>query len=151
MRDPAFDPQKSVVLEDSVTLGDASPFAGSQPSVGHGAEIEVLSYEPEKVVATVVAPSDGWLVLSDAWYPGWKATLDGNPVPVERANVLFRAIAVPAGTHHIELFFQPTSFRLGAVISLVAFGLLLLCLTWLLMAGKATGKTQGVITESSSD
>lgn len=151
MRDPAFDPQKSVVLEDSVTLGDASPFAGSQPSVGHGAEIEVLSYEPEKVVATVVAPSDGWLVLSDAWYPGWEATLDGNPVPVERANVLFRAIAVPAGTHHIELLFQPTSFRLGAAISLVAFGLLLLCLTWLLIARKATGKAQGVITESSSD
>jgi uncharacterized membrane protein YfhO len=58
------------------------------------------------------------LVLTDIYYPGWKAFLDGRRVPLERVNYLLRGVAVPAGEHRVELRYEPTSFRLGWMISL---------------------------------
>ena len=63
---------------------------------------------------------EGWLVLSEIFYPGWRATIDGSPANVYRANYLFRAIPLPAGPHRIELSFMPDSFLVGATISLGA-------------------------------
>jgi hypothetical protein len=123
MRDPDFDPAAVIVL-----MGDTSSPALSEgkPSPLARTELFFYEYEPERVVATVAAPAEGWLLFSDAWYPGWEATVDGQPAPVERADILFRAVAVPAGEHRVELVYRPASFRWGAVISLGALVLLLL-------------------------
>jgi vacuolar-type H+-ATPase catalytic subunit A/Vma1 len=60
-------------------------------------------------------------------YPGWKASVDGDAQPIQRANYLFRAVRVPAGRHTVRFRYQPTSFRAGAAISLAALtGILLL-------------------------
>jgi uncharacterized membrane protein YfhO len=80
-------------------------------------------YRPERIDLLVEAISDGWLVLSDAFYPGWKATVDGVPVPIERANVLFRAIPIHPGTQRVVLTFQPGSVQAGLIISSIAWGL----------------------------
>jgi hypothetical protein len=120
MRAPDFDPTAVVVL-----AGDTSaPALKGEPS--SLAQTELLFYEPERVVATVIAPAEGWLLFSEAWYPGWEATVDGQPAPVERADILFRAVAVPAGEHRVELVYRPASLRWGAAISLGALLLLLL-------------------------
>ena len=125
MRDPNFDPTSTIVLAESATLNPQLSTPNSQ-----SAETNMLLYEPERVVATVSAPSAGWLLLSDAWYPGWEARMDGRPVAVERANILFRAVAVPAGEHRIEWVYRPACFRRGAGISLGALGLLLVGGVW---------------------
>jgi uncharacterized membrane protein YfhO len=59
----------------------------------------------------------GYVVLLDAWDPGWRATVDGSETPVLRANVAFRAVAVPAGRHRIELRYRPRSVLAGLLVS----------------------------------
>jgi uncharacterized membrane protein YfhO len=59
------------------------------------------------VVVEVDAPAAGFLVLNDAWHPWWRASLDGKPAEILKANVLFRAVAVPAGRHMVRFTFHP--------------------------------------------
>jgi len=70
--------------------------------------------------------SDGalWVVLSDVYYPGWRAAMDGEPAKIYPADFLFRAIRVPAGIHELEFVYSPDSFWVGWMLSLV--GLLLI-------------------------
>jgi hypothetical protein len=67
----------------------------------------ILSWTPGRILAAVDAPEDGALVLNDLYYPGWVAEVDGEPVPILRADVLFRAVQVPAGRHLVEFRFEP--------------------------------------------
>jgi uncharacterized membrane protein YfhO len=69
-------------------------------------------------VIDVNAPQPGYLVLTDAYYPGWIATVDGQAVEIERANIMFRAVRVPAGQHSVEFHYQPQSLSLGLLISI---------------------------------
>jgi hypothetical protein len=145
MRAPSFDPAANVVLEvDNSRALDWTAARDGTADAGDAA-IEVLLYEPERVTATVTAPAGGWLVLSDAWYPGWEATVDGEPVQVERANVLFRAIAVPAGSHRVEWTYRPASFRLGTAISLGALGVLAVGLVWFGLGRQALAGARAVL------
>ena len=57
------------------------------------------------------------LVLSDSYYPGWTAQVDGAPSPILRANGLYRAVAIPAGRHQVVFEYRPSSFRNGAWLS----------------------------------
>jgi hypothetical protein len=113
MNDPAFDPAETAVL------------MGAQTKVGHAQagnlpyKADIVRYEPERVVVETTGASDGWLVLTDAGYPGWRATVDGAPVEITRADVLFRAVPVPAGQHRVEFAYAPISFRIGVGLSLV--------------------------------
>lgn len=78
----------------------------------------VLSEHANQVVARVEAPTEGWLVLSDVWYPGWEAWLDGERVPIERADYLFRAVRVGEGVHQVIFSYRPLGLYLGAGVSL---------------------------------
>jgi uncharacterized membrane protein YfhO len=64
------------------------------------------------------APEQGFAVLADSFYPGWKATVDGRRVPILRANGLFRAVAVTPGIHEIVFRYRPAGFYTGMAISL---------------------------------
>jgi uncharacterized membrane protein YfhO len=66
------------------------------------------------------AEGDGFLVLSDVWYPGWKARVDGMDTPILRANYLFRAVPVSNGEHTVEMIYQPPSFLAGLAVTLLA-------------------------------
>jgi hypothetical protein len=72
---------------------------------------------PEQVVLRVQADVPGWLVLRDAYYPGWVARIDGNEAPISSADTLFRAIQVLPGTHEVAFSYAPASVRYGAVLS----------------------------------
>ncbi len=122
LRDPAFDPRRTVVIESP------GPADGGIPAtpVNRAGSAEITAYAPEQVVISATLPGPGYLVLSDANYPGWHAWVDGTPAPVLTANLLFRAVALPAGTHYVEFRFAPDSLRRGIVITLMTAGILLI-------------------------
>lgn len=106
----------------------------SQPAGGQTAgQVRFITDSPRRVVLRAELAADGIVVLNDAWYPGWWATVDGRETPVLPANLMFRAVAVPAGVHDIEFVYRPVSWVAGAVITLlgclVATGLLVWGLT----------------------
>jgi hypothetical protein len=97
--------------------------------------IETLN--PEHIEATTYSNSDGFLVVTETFFPGWKAWVDGQEAPLWHANYLFKAVYVPAGKHTVELRYMPTDFALAARITLasllvVGVGLLLRPLVCLL-------------------
>ncbi len=75
---------------------------------------------PNRLDIDVSLEAPAWLVISDVWYPGWRARVDGNPVTLLRADYLFRAVRVPAGEHRIVLEYRPLSFWAGAGVSLIS-------------------------------
>ena len=59
-------------------------------------------------------------MLSDTYYPGWRAFVDGQEQPILRGDLLFRVVAVPAGEHVVEFRFEPASVRIGLLVSALA-------------------------------
>ena len=66
---------------------------------------------------------DGYVVLADTNYPGWRATVDGVPAPILAANGLFRAVLVRDGSHRVSFVYRSRPFQLGAVITAVTAAL----------------------------
>ncbi|MCC6904331.1 MAG: YfhO family protein [Anaerolineae bacterium] len=84
-------------------------------------DVEIISYEPERVVVQAQAAGDGvYLFLMDAWYPGWSARIDGAPVQIHRANFFFRAVALPPGAHEVVFTYDSRLFRTGMLISVIS-------------------------------
>lgn len=88
--------------------------------------IQLMDEEPQKLEFRVDTDKAGWLVLSDTWYPGWTATVDGHEASILHANYLFRGVVVSQGEHVVVFKYIPWMFRLGGIIS--GFG-------WVLLAG----------------
>ena len=112
LRNPLFPYRTAITIEGI----DGGPV--ELPAAPGSVAIE--AYEPERVVLRVGAESEAFVVLSDQYYPGWTARLDGESVPIHRANGVFRTVRVPAGQHRLEFVYAPLSFRLGAAISAAA-------------------------------
>ena len=121
MKASDFDPAGLVVL---IGEGPESP-ATTEPLTG---EVTITRYEPERIEILVEADGDGWLVVSDAFYPGWKVTVDGKASSMERADLLFRAIPIREGRQEVILIFQPDSVRIGVLGSALAATLCILML-----------------------
>jgi hypothetical protein len=117
MQAEGFDPARTVVvMGDRGTEGKRE--GESNPSIASSLHPPIISYSPEHIVIDVAAPRDGYLVLSDAYYPGWTATVDSQSAEIERADIMFRAVKIPAGQHRVEMRYQPQSFSVGLVISI---------------------------------
>jgi uncharacterized membrane protein YfhO len=99
---------------------------GPERLLGQGqGEVEILSYEPERIVLRVNTNESGLLVLTEANYPGWRAEIDGRPVEIQQTDGLFRGVVVPAGAHEVVFVFRPLSYQAGVVVSLVSLILFL--------------------------
>ncbi len=88
-----------------------------QPEAGAVSMARVVAQRANRLRVHVSAAEQGLLVLTDTWYPGWQARVDGRPAPLYRANITFRAVPVPRGEHEVEFFFLPRSWVLGATIT----------------------------------
>jgi hypothetical protein len=103
----------------------AATGARAKPSEAPGDEVVSARYQAEESAWRVRAARSGYLVTTDAYYPGWEALLDGRRAPIHRANLAFRAIWIPAGEHVLIERYRPMSLRLGlalATLALAAIG-----------------------------
>jgi hypothetical protein len=105
---PDFDPASMVVVEGGETLDATAPGSGA---------ISFDAFSADQIRLRVDTPADAYLVLSEVWYPGWQATVDGQSAPVLRANYAFRAVRLPPGQHEVAFTFTPRSWRMGLIIS----------------------------------
>lgn len=123
---PEFDPTRTVLLEsDPATIHPHIPAPSSSPHIASalydsGEFASVIFPEPPspskalitryantEIEIAVDATQAGFVVLNDVWHPWWTATIDGEPAPILKANVLFRAVQVPAGNHVLRFSFKP--------------------------------------------
>jgi hypothetical protein len=110
----SFDPAVEVILE-----GYGSQPDGDCSDLGSEGTVELVSELPGMLEFRVDADQPGWLLLSDAWYPGWQATVDGVEAPLLRADYLFRSVHIPPGDHRVHIDYRPSSFYLGLALSLI--------------------------------
>lgn len=89
------------------------------------AEVEIIKESPNRIEIRAFANSPGYLVISDVWYPGWTAFVNGHSIQILRANYLFRALMVPKGNSHVVLSYKPISFYGGMILSIVSFLMLI--------------------------
>jgi uncharacterized membrane protein YfhO len=105
----------SAPLRDGRTSGRAAgPIKGA---------VNLVSYRANEVVLVFVADRDGFLYVSDTYYPGWRAYVDGRETKIYRANLAFRAIEVPRGRHTVVFRYVPVSFYIGLVLTLLGIAL----------------------------
>ena len=107
-----FDPLKEILLSEDPGIKN------NEPGVNYPVEFQV--FEPDYIKMKVHPAKPCWLFLSEIYYPGWKAFVDGKERKVYRANYMFRAIEMKPGDNTVEFYFRPASFREGAIISIIA-------------------------------
>ena len=89
---------------------------------------KIISYTPNKINIEVdIHNGPMMLVISDAWYPNWRAKIDGDEVGIAKADCVLRAIAVPVGKHNIKFYYRSNYFVVGGIISLVVLGISIFC------------------------
>ena len=113
-----FNPDSSVILHDDISVQGG----------GTGTAV-VTSWEPQRYEIDVDMAGEGFLVLSEAWYPpGWHASVGGEEVPILRANHTFQAIQLTDGKHKVVVEFSARTFSMGLMLSRGLFYLILLAL-----------------------
>jgi hypothetical protein len=97
---------------------------GLEEQVAGTARARVVTYTPHVVEVEAELPAAGFLILSDTYFRGWRAFVDGQEAPLYRANYIIRAVPLKAGKHHVTFMYDPLSFRIGLGLSLLAYGIL---------------------------
>ncbi|MDQ4128530.1 MAG: YfhO family protein, partial [Actinomycetota bacterium] len=110
----AVDPRRQALLERPPPDLDRPKNASADKAV-------VTTYEADRIRLKTATGARGLLMLSEAYYPAWKAYVDGRPVPLYVADHVLRAVPVPAGEHTVELRYESWSLRVGLAISLLAY------------------------------
>jgi len=136
LSDQDFDPLSEVILDRSLSINPARDFHS---------RASILRYGNHNVTVHASLNGPGILVLADAFYPGWRAYVDGGESTIYRANLFFRAVQLPPGEHLVEFKYRPLGFQVGLIISLATAGLLLLIVFRQLGRTRnlATGHTEG--------
>ena len=115
-----FDPSREVIL-----VGGGAALSGAEREAPR---VRWVADEAASLVLWATLPAPGYLVVTDRWSPDWEASVDGAPAPVLRANAVFRAVALPAGSHEVRFCYAPRLLRVCAGVSVVSLLVTLLLL-----------------------
>jgi hypothetical protein len=123
LHDPAFDVTATLLLQNGAASAGASPDK-SPPSAEGTCRLVMFSRNRIRIQCEANAP--GWVFVNDYFDPDWRAYVDGKRTPVIRADAIFRAVAVPTGSHAVELVYRPAPLPfwmpLGCLLILAAVG-----------------------------
>ncbi|MBN2372110.1 MAG: YfhO family protein [Vicinamibacteria bacterium] len=108
---PSFDPFREIILPSGTAREARGGFVGTS---------RVVSWKADALSLRVEADEPGYVVVVEGYDRGWRARVDGKETRVERANVLFRAVRVPAGTHDVEMYYRPPEIIIGALSTIMA-------------------------------
>jgi hypothetical protein len=125
-----FRPDREVLLEEKPKWGGEAiggrrrpPLRktndGGEPLSGLPQKVEIIYEKNNRLQLLVNSAEDSLLVLSDTYYPGWKAFVNGTPQKIYQADYAFRAVPLNPGTHRLEFVYDPMSFKLGAGVTLL--------------------------------
>jgi len=124
--DEIFNPAND--LEEIVILEEEPGISGYEVGSDNG-EVKsatITDYRAQSVKISVETDKPRLLFLSDNYYPGWVARIDGNKTKIYRADFAFRAVTVPQGKHTVTFSFEPDLFKIGSVISATTLLLLVM-------------------------
>jgi uncharacterized membrane protein YfhO len=111
-----FDPQKTILLQKEI-----SGFRNNTEAQVGTAALKV--YSPNKISITTNSQSENILFLSDTYYPGWEAYIDGQKTEILKAFYSFRAVVVPSGNHTVSFIYNPAAFDIGRIVSIISIGI----------------------------
>lgn len=114
LTDPAFDPRRVAILEHPLSES-IDPSGGPDES-----SVEITRNEPNAQQFQVQTTGRGLFIAGEVFYPGWRASVNGQPATIYRADGLLRGVVVPSGASTITFEYRPLSVRIGAVLTLVA-------------------------------
>jgi hypothetical protein len=121
----SFDPRRSAVIDrlphgqlDNGKADNAAKDEADSTKAAYG--VDSVIYDWNRVELKVHAAHNSLLVLSDVWYPGWKALVDGRPKQIVRANHVFRGIFLEPGRHSVIFTYTPWQFKVGMVFCIIA-------------------------------
>jgi hypothetical protein len=134
-----FDPRRTALLE--VAPAELPVLGGGELPPGSAAR--VTEYEPNCIVIETNATAETLLVVSEMFYPGWEATVDGRPTRIHLTNFLLRGVFVPAGAHRVEMRYRAPAARNGAIISACTLAGLCLLVIFDRRARRRTSGTHG--------
>jgi hypothetical protein len=103
-----FDPMQEVILDRSMNLSSPKNFRS---------HAQIIDYQNQTVTIHASLSSPGLLILTDAFYPGWHAYVDGKEEQILRANLFFRGVYLREGAHRVEFRYEPRAFTIGLIIS----------------------------------
>jgi hypothetical protein len=145
-----FSPARTVMNRSSRVVSDerAQPLVLSNIDTQRGGttsgrlgQVRVTRDEPGDIRFEVTRTEPGWAIVMETAYPGWKATVDGRTVDIERANGAFMAVPVPAGTTTVHLSFEPGSFKLGLLVTTLSVVALILLVALAIRGGRSPAST----------
>jgi hypothetical protein len=122
---PDFDYRREVIIMEGEALRQAQDKEKAEAEEEIGT-VNVVTDRANQVSLKVEAPSAGFVVLTDTFYPGWQAMIDGQPVAIWPANLAFRAVAVEAGAHEIVFSYRPRNFTIGLWVSALTLALVVI-------------------------
>jgi hypothetical protein len=119
LHDGSADLSRVALLEAELPPDDRPQAADEGTTAGTA---QILTYRDTVVEIAVASSTRALLIVSDAYYPGWIATIDGREAAIRRADFALRAVAIPPGRHVVRFEYRPLSIRLGMLISLTTIG-----------------------------
>ncbi len=126
--DPSFDMKNLCII--------SSEKNGVENNGGASAPANITKWEGGHISFELKAPSNGYAVISSAYYPGWTASVDKKPAKILNANYVFSAVKLAPGIHVVEMDFKPASFRLGMLVSAISFLIFFVALCAEIITGK---------------
>jgi hypothetical protein len=123
--DPRFDPARVAIVDTSSRLETQQINALPQAL---SVSVKVTRYEPGSIALELAspAPQKAALIVSENFFPGWSATVDGNAAALDRAEFNLIGVSLPAGARKIQLRFDDAAYEAGKVVTLIAVTLALL-------------------------
>lgn len=109
---PGFDPERDVVLVE--------PDSPHRPALDFRGTVRLVRRRADRIELEVTASAPGYVVVTQAWDPGWRASVDGNLAELLNANLLFCGVRIPAGPHRVQLLYRPPSAAWGAAATVLA-------------------------------